>query len=247
MKLMNDNDLIDKMDELGLWEDTVLVFSTDHGHLLGEHGYWAKNYMFDYKELVHIPLIVCAPGAPARRVPALTSTLDLMPTFLELHGGENPSAVDGRSLCHLLKADGHHHHAVLYGYFGKDINLTDGRYTYCRQPLPDSVAHHHTAAPSAFVDLATQQAPFVRRQQLAAAECGVFLERAHDIPHYRFAIPSRRHHNAPDFNPIYDIVADPEQSQPLRDDELEAHLAGQLRDLLAHHGAPASQYGRMGL
>ena len=75
---------LDKMDELNLWEDTVLVFSTDHGHLLGEHGYWAKNYMFDYKELVHIPLIVCAPDTPARLVPALTSTLDLMPTLMEL-------------------------------------------------------------------------------------------------------------------------------------------------------------------
>jgi len=238
---------LDKMDELNLWDDTVLVFSTDHGHLLGEHGYWAKNYMFDYKELVHIPLIICAPDTPARRVPALTSTLDLMPTLMELHGGENPPAVNGRSLCHLLPGNRNHHDAVLYGYFGKDINLTDGHYTYCRQSLADSVAHHHTAAASAFIDMATQQAPFVRRQQLAEAECGVFLDSAHNIPHYRFTVPSRRHQDAPEFNPIYDIIADPEQARPLHDEALEARLAKQMRDLLAHHGAPQSQFGRMGL
>ena len=170
-----------------------------------------------------------------------------MPTFMELHGGQDPPAVNGRSLCHLLPGDTDHHDAVLYGYFGKDINLTDGCYTYCRQPLAESIAHHHTAAPSAFVDQATQQAPFVRRQQLAAAECGVFLECAHDIPHYRFAVPSRRHQDAPDFNPIYDIVADPEQLHSLRDDALEARLTEQMRNLLAHHNAPQSQYDRMGL
>ena len=41
---------LDKMDELDLWKDTAVIFTTDHGHLLGEHGYWGKNYMFDYQE-----------------------------------------------------------------------------------------------------------------------------------------------------------------------------------------------------
>ena len=238
--------LLDKMDQLNLWDDTVVVFSTDHGHLLGEHGYWAKNYMFDYKELVQIPLLICAPGVKAGRVASLTSALDLMPTFMELHGGENPAAVQGRSLCHLFTDDAKHHSAVLYGYFGKDINMTDGCYTYCRQPLPGSHVQHHTASPSAFVDLATQQAPFVRRQQLASAECGVFLEHTHGIPHYRFAVPSRHHHNSPDFNPIYNIVADPEQLNPVRDQEIEERLAEQMRNLLEFHNAPQSQFERMG-
>ena len=79
--------LLDTMDALDLWKDTTVVLSTDHGHLLGEHGYWAKNYVFDYKEkLVHMPMVVCAPDAKPRRVQALTSTIDLMPTFMELHG-----------------------------------------------------------------------------------------------------------------------------------------------------------------
>lgn len=236
--------LLDKMDELDLWQDTTVVLTTDHGHLLGEHGYWAKNYMFDYKELVHIPLIVCTPetAADPGRVGALTSSIDLMPTFMELHGGELPPYVHGRSLCHLLEGDhrDRHHDAVLYGYFGKDINLTDGQYSYCRQPLAGSHLYHHTAVPCGFND-------FQRRDELAQAECGVFLPHTYNIPHFRLKVDSRRHHNAPDYNPIYDIAADPLQKRPIRDAALEQSLAGRMRDLLERYGAPECQFERMGL
>ena len=78
---------------------------------------------------------------------ALTTTIDLMPTFLELHGMAVPEQVHGRSLCHLLAADADHHAAVLYGGFAKDVCLTDGRYRYFRQALPESWVHHHTMIP----------------------------------------------------------------------------------------------------
>jgi len=232
--------LLDTMDALDLWKDTTVVLSTDHGHLLGEHGYWAKNYMFDYKELVHIPMVVCAPEATPRRVQALTSTIDLMPTFMELHGGELPPHVHGRSLCHLFGADNNHHDAVLYGYFGKDINLTDGRYTYCRQAEAHSTVDHHTAMPVNF-------SSFHGREQLAKAQMGAFLPSAHGVPHYRFPVESKRHHNAPEFNPIYDIVTDPLQQQPIRDETVESALAEKMRALLERYDAPPCQRTRMGL
>ena len=233
--------LLDTMDRLDLWKDTTVVLTTDHGHLLGEQGYWAKNYMFDYKELVHIPLVVCTPDTAARpgRTDALTSTVDLMPTFMELHGGRLPPHVHGRSVAPLLGGDKTHHDAVLYGYFGKDVNLTDGQYTYCRQPLADSHLYHHTAMPCSFSD-------FNSRGELAAAETGVFLEHAYGIPHYRLKVPSKRHHNAPDYNPIYDIRADPLQQNPMRDPGLEERLAARMRGLLEEYDAPACQYERLG-
>ena len=231
---------LDKMDELDMWKDTTVVLTTDHGHLLGEHGYWAKNYMFDYQELVHIPLVVCAPGVEHRRVPALTSAIDLMPTLVELYDAEPPPHVHGRSLCHLFDSGDKHHDAVLYGYFGKDINMIDGRYTYCRQPLSDSYLYHHTAVPCNFSD-------FHKRDALVSAECGVFLKQTYDIPHFRLKVKSHPHHDAPDFNPIYDIAADPQQQDPIRDDELEARLATRLKDLLQRYDAPECQYARVGL
>ena len=232
--------LLDRMDALDMWKDTVVVLTTDHGHLLGEHGYWGKNYMFDYQELVHIPLIVCSPASAPRRTPALTSALDLMPTLMELYRAEPPPHVHGRSLGPVLAGDDDHHDAVLYGYFGKDMNLADGRHTYCRQPLPDSFVHHHTAMPCAFLD-------FIDRDTLTQTESGVFLASAHGIPHLRIRTPSHRHDNAPDFNPIYDVVADPQQREPIRDPQLEAQLAGRMKELLERSGAPSCQYARLGL
>lgn len=233
---------LDRMDAYDLWRDTAVILTTDHGHMLGEHGYWAKNYQLDYEELVHIPLIVCHPGIPGgRRACALTAAEDIMPTLMELHGAPAmPPDVRGRSLLPLLERDGPHRDGVLFGAFGKDVNLVDGRYSYCRQPLPGSVTHWHTAMPRGFSD-------FLPREQLAAAETGVFLPTAKGIPHYRMAVPSRRHVDAPDFNPIFDLAADPGQARPVRDSALEARLAALMTRLLAEHDAPPCQYGRLGL
>jgi arylsulfatase A-like enzyme len=231
---------LDKMDSLDLWKDTTVVLTTDHGHLLGEHGYWAKNYMFDYEELVHIPLIVCRPGVQAGRIDSLTSTLDLMPTFMECHGAEPPAHLHGKSVCALLDGQATHHQTVLFGYFGKDINLTNGRYTYCRQAAPDSFLFKHTAMP-------TGARGWFDRESLAQAEYGVFLKHAGNVPHMRLKTPSHWHHNAPDFNPIYDLSIDPHQQEAIRERDLEHQLESKMKQVLSDFDAPACQYERMGL
>jgi arylsulfatase A-like enzyme len=234
--------LLDRMDELDMWKDTVVILTTDHGHLLGEHGYWAKNYMFDYQELAHIPLIICTPETvnSGQRIQALTAAIDIMPTLMELHGAELTPHVQGKSLLHLLNGDEKHHDAVLYGYFGKDVNMFDGRYSYCRQPLEGSTLYHHTAMPRGFSD-------FIPRTSLAAAETGVFLNTSYNIPHYRIKAQSYKHMNAPNFNPIFDIINDPEQKSPVRDKSLEEALANKMIKAMERYGAPEDQYIRLGL
>lgn len=230
---------LDRMDALDAWRDTTVILTTDHGHLLGEHGYWAKNYMADYAEITHIPLVVCTPGAPAgRRVKALTAAIDIMPTIMDMHEAVLPPHVRGKSLRHLFTRDEPHHDAVLYGYHGKDIGMTDGRHTYCRQPLEGSFLYHYTAMPRRY---------FAAREKLAGAEMGVFLPCAYGIPVYRVKVPSHRHADAPDFNPIYDLQSDPGQTTPLRDPALEARLAAKMKELLKRHDATECQYARVGL
>ena len=106
--------------------------------------------------------------------------------------------------------------------------------------LDGSIAQHHTLMPVGFSDYHT-------RKQLVGAEAGVFLSSAHGIPHLRLPVKSRRHHDAPDFNPIYDIEADPTQESPLRDGDLEEQLAGKMKELLERFDAPECQYARVGL
>lgn len=230
--------LLDRIDELDMWKDTTIILTTDHGHLLGEHGFWAKNYMFDYAELAHIPMHVWAPHVKPARRSALTTTIDLAPTILDLHDATPDPRTRGKSLLHLLGSDEVHHDWVLYGYFGKDVNMTDGRVTYTRQPLRGSVTHLHTG------DLRNIR---TSDERMKSAEAGRFLANAGGIPHFRIPVPSHRHRDAPERNLVYDLESDPGQEKPIDDPEREAKLAATMKALLARHEAPASQYERLGL
>ena len=101
--------LLAVLEDTGVLDDTLIVFSGDHGDMLGERGLWYKMHWFEMA--ARVPLLVWAPGqfAPAR-VAASVSTADLLPTLVELAGGapmpELP--LDGRSLVpHLRGAGGH--------------------------------------------------------------------------------------------------------------------------------------------
>lgn len=87
----------------GDYENTLIVLTSDHGEMLGDHYQFGKAGYFE--SAFHIPLIIRAPGAALRRgarVTHFTENIDLMPTILEAIGAEIPSQVDGQSLMPLL-------------------------------------------------------------------------------------------------------------------------------------------------
>jgi uncharacterized sulfatase len=88
--------ILDKLEDLGLADNTVVVFTTDHGHLFGQHGLVAKG-AFHYEDLLKIPMIVKYPGhVPAgERSDALQSLVDLAPTFLSMTGIPVPRKMTG--------------------------------------------------------------------------------------------------------------------------------------------------------
>ncbi len=94
--------ILDELDQLRLAGRTIVVFNSDHGEMLGDHGLLFKGGYF-YDEVVHAPLILRAPGLPAgKRVPDLVETVDLMPTLLDLLGLATPDRLQGRSLLPLI-------------------------------------------------------------------------------------------------------------------------------------------------
>ncbi len=99
--------ILDKLDELGLAEDTLLVLLSDHGVPLGEHGSIRKfNYPL-YEELSHTVCMFRWPKqfAAGRRVAGLTQNLDLLPTLLSAAGLEAPVKPEGLDLLPLLRGD----------------------------------------------------------------------------------------------------------------------------------------------
>jgi uncharacterized sulfatase len=89
--------IMDKLDELGLADNTIVVFTTDHGHYFGQHGLVAKG-PFHYEDGIKVPMLVRCPGrVPAGRVsPSLQSLVDYAPTFLSFADIEIPHAMTGR-------------------------------------------------------------------------------------------------------------------------------------------------------
>jgi choline-sulfatase len=95
--------------DCGLADDTIIVFSGDHGDMLGERGLWYKMHWFEMA--ARVPLIVHAPARfQSGRVAGNVSTIDLLPTFVAMAGSQVDPVLplDGRSLMgHLLGAGGH--------------------------------------------------------------------------------------------------------------------------------------------
>jgi len=97
--------ILDWLDETGLAENTVVVYSSDQGFYLGEHGWYDKRWM--YEESFRTPLIVRWPGEtePGSASGVIVSNLDFAPTFLEMAKLEAPPDMQGRSLVPLLRGE----------------------------------------------------------------------------------------------------------------------------------------------
>jgi choline-sulfatase len=139
--------LLQALKETGLDENTVIVFTADHGDMLGERGLWYKMSWF--QDACRIPLIVSAPGKfQTGRVSVSVSSIDLLPTLAEIAndgGAFTPAAgIDGRSLLpHLNRTGGHDE--VIGEYCGEGaiaplLMIRRDKWKYvCSTPDPDQL------------------------------------------------------------------------------------------------------------
>jgi len=127
--------LLQKIEDLGLYENTMVVFTSDHGTYLGEHNAIGKTPVL-YEEIAHIPLIIRVPdsmGSTKGRSDALVQPPDLMPTYLHLAGSEIPESVQGKSLLPIIKGEQKQVRDVAISSGSLDltkfVTITDGEFT----------------------------------------------------------------------------------------------------------------------
>jgi arylsulfatase A-like enzyme len=237
--------VLDALDEHDLWDETMVVVTSDHGFLLGEHGWVGKNEPPCYDVLAKTPLFVWHPDGArnGERVDALTSAVDLYATILEALDADVPANVHSQSFLPLLEGEADEHRDwALYGYWGSSINVTDGRYTYLRPCDPEVETDCYSTT------MMNARQFSVPNRPKTDAEAGDFLPYT-DSPVWRFSAPSIRQNEEP---LLFDTADDPEQRSNLAGDAGDASgEADRMRDLLVDAldalDAPEKQYARLGL
>jgi arylsulfatase A-like enzyme len=120
--------VVAQLEERGLLENTVIVYTTDNGFFVGDHGWYDKRYM--YEPSFRVPLIVRAPGARRGTAsPALTVNIDIAPTLLDYAGIMPPLQMQGSSLRPLLegRAPATWRTSVYYAYYENSWAILAGR------------------------------------------------------------------------------------------------------------------------
>lgn len=92
--------VISELDRLGLSDSTAIVFTSDHGYHLGDHGFWLKSNL--HEQILRVPLIVSIPHAARGRTKSMVELADLFPTLSDLAGLEIPDEVQGLSFAPTL-------------------------------------------------------------------------------------------------------------------------------------------------
>ena len=153
--------LLDALDQLGLAENTIVVFWSDHGYLLTEHGQWMKQSLFE--ESARVPLIIAAPDAKGngKISDGVVELVDLYPTLANLCGLNPPDYLSGDNLMPLLdkpnrKWDNAAHTQVLRspGYMGRSVRTGRWRYTEWDNGKRGAELYDHQKDPNEYNNLA---------------------------------------------------------------------------------------------
>jgi arylsulfatase A-like enzyme len=235
--------VLDLMDELQLWDDTMLIVNTDHGFLLGEHAWWAKMVQPMYNEIAHVPLLIWDPRSRIQGVrrQALVQMIDMAPTLLEFFDVPIPKDMQGRPLRAVIEDDRPLRAAGLFGIFGGHVNLVDGRYVYmrsCASP-DDEPCFEYTLMPTHM----RSRFAVEELQEIELAGPFSFTKGCQVMK-----MPARFRFNPYRFGTLlFDVESDPQQQAPLTDAELEDRLLRQLVELMRANDAPPEQFQRLGV
>lgn len=243
--------IVDAMDRNKLWDDTLFILCTDHGHYLGEKDIWGKPGVPVFNTIGHIPLMIRHPGVAPGVCSALTTSVDIFATLADQFDVDVRQRTHGASLLPLLEGrQSKVRDVVLTGVWGREVCMVTQSHKYVRAPagpnaplsmysnrwstMPTHVLARDVALPlpddRAFLDRMPGSSVPVIHQPYDAGDPIPFWGRA------RFS-----------GNQLYDLSADPDELRNLAGTSPEEEFVQQLRQALVELEAPHSQFLRLGL
>jgi arylsulfatase A-like enzyme len=230
--------LLDTLDAQALWDDTMVIVTTDHGHDLGERRTFGKQYPH-YDSHANIPMFVWHPRfAQPGVVASLTSTVDLFATVIDAAGAALPARTHSRSLLPLLSGGTPRiREAHLYGTFGQGVCITDGDWTLFKSPETNAGLSMYTS--TLFRSLVADRDPE------PPTSSGHFIPGV-AMPQWKIPVHFRPLDQT---NHLYNRREDPLQTRNLWDSASDQRdrLLGLLRDMMQAEGCPPEQWARLGL
>jgi len=149
--------ILDALEETGLAENTVVLFTSDHGYHMGEHGHWQKTTLFE--NAARVPLILAGPGVTAagRSTDSPAEMIDFYPTLAELCGLKPPPYVSGVSLAPALKDPAAAPRSDALTQYADGYSIRTPRYRYTEwgeDGRGGAELYDHQADPAEMVNLA---------------------------------------------------------------------------------------------
>jgi arylsulfatase A-like enzyme len=243
--------ILDEMDALDLWDDTVFILCTDHGHYLGEKDIWGKPRVPQYETLGHTPLMIAAPGVEAGDIDALTTNVDIHATLVDLFSLDIEYITHGKSLLPLLTGDQHKvREWAIGGIYGQWVQIFDGKNKYARAPagngFPLSLwSNRWSTMPFPLAPGVRLPNPDSRAYLdfMPGSDIPVLRQPFHEgdmLPYWSLNPPTGEHH-------LYRLDLDPEENENRKGEDLEDDMIELLRVALKAIEAPQEQFDRLGI
>ncbi|MDO8290126.1 MAG: sulfatase-like hydrolase/transferase [Parvibaculum sp.] len=242
--------VMDALDAKNLWDDTVVILCTDHGHYLGEKDIWGKPGVPIYQALGHIPLMIAYPGVAPQTCDALTTSVDIFATLADIFGVNVRQRTHGHSLVPLIKGTKKEvREWLLTGVWGREVHYVDKRYKYVRAPKDVNapltmLSNRWSTMPTHFLS---------REQELPLPDERAYLSHmpGSKVPVIRQDWQAGEGkpfwaHTKFRGNHLFDLQEDGAEERNLAGSGLEADYAERLRAVLKELEAPDSQFTRLG-
>lgn len=154
--------LISILKAKNLYENTIIIITSDHGEAFGEHGHF--RHLTVHREILHVPLILHIPGFASKRIKSMVSLIDIFPTLLDLMNGTAPHKMDGKTILPLIKGTQKKIHDYLYGKSHRfQTSVSDGKWKLIKTEGAEHELYYVLKDPYEIKDVSKQYPKILKR------------------------------------------------------------------------------------